>query len=109
MPKVNRSLANKLFNFIGLQTPIARIVFFLAISLIIFIIPYQTLMRSPNISIWSWLNIPAWSIGLTRAYSKLLHGDFHGAYKQNLLIYPVVIIVLAIMTSDIYKIAQKRN
>jgi hypothetical protein len=87
-----------------LQTARGRLLFFAVISLLIFVAPYEWLGR---LSIWQALNIPSPSIGLTRAYHLLLHGDFEGAWQRNKLIFVVIAIGLFILVRDILTVMKQ--
>ena len=72
----------------------------------IFIVPYHWLN---NLSLWQLLDIPSPSIGLTRAYWKLIHLDPVGAFERNALIYVVIAIGLPILIVDVsHYISSKR-
>ncbi|RIK09812.1 MAG: hypothetical protein DCC49_05190 [Acidobacteria bacterium] len=105
--KAERSSANKLAEFAGLQTPVARLTAFGAITGVVLVVPYERLEAGPELSLWARLGVPAWSIGLTRAYSKLLSGNVRGAFEQNPLIFPVVAVVGAIAAADVRALATK--
>lgn len=109
MQKAGLSFANKLAELAGLQTPAARLAAFGVITAAIYVLPYERLESAPEVSIWARLKVPAWSIGLTRAYSKLLHRDIRGAYAQNPLIFPVVGVVAAISVADLRSIIESRR
>lgn len=88
-------------NIIGLQTPEGRLLFFGLVSLFVFLAPYEWLA---NLSIWQYLGIPMPSIGLTRAYHLLLHGDYVGAWDRNKLIFLVLAIGLPMLFRDLMKV-----
>lgn len=104
-----RSSATRAAEFAGLQTPAARLTAFGAVTAVLYLLPYDQLLKAPNISIWSRLRVPAWSIGLTRAYSRLLHGEIRAAYEMNPLIFPVVGVVAAIAVADIRTLLTSRK
>ena len=71
---------------------------FLSITGAVYLSPYSWLA---HLSIWGamgWKDAP--SIGLTRAYWLLLHGQPVAAYARNGLIYPVLLIWIAIFLND---------
>ncbi|MCX6810783.1 MAG: DUF2752 domain-containing protein [Candidatus Berkelbacteria bacterium] len=47
--------------------------------------------------------------GLTRAMSRLMHGDFVGAYSYNHLIFLVVATVLVIFATNVIKLLKKTD
>ncbi|MDZ7786173.1 MAG: DUF2752 domain-containing protein [Candidatus Saccharibacteria bacterium] len=74
---------------------------FLLASFVIFFSQYHWF---ENLSLWKnlgWESAP--SIGLTRAYWLLLHGDVQAAWERNWLIFPVLLILAMIFMRDLYK------
>ena len=63
-----------------------------------FFAPYEWLAR---LSIWQAFNIPSPSIGLTRAYHLLLHGDVDGAWQRNKLIFIILAVGFFILARDV--------
>jgi hypothetical protein len=63
-------------------------------------ISWERLTGLPQFSIFATLGLPSPSIGLTRAYWKLLHGDIAGAVRQNLMVVPVAITIGGIIIAD---------
>lgn len=106
--RVALSSANRVAEFAGLQTPAARLTAFGAITAVLYVLPHEQLIKSPELSLWARLGIPAWSIGLTRAYSKLLHRDVRGAFELNPLIFPVLGVVAAIAITDVRALIASR-
>lgn len=102
MGRPKRQLLTELF---GLQTPRARLSVFLVLSLLIYLAPYQWLA---HLSLWQALHIPSPSIGLTRAYHLLLHGDFAGAWERNRLIFVVVAIGVPLLVKDIFLLIYRK-
>lgn len=98
------SLWQKITESIGLQTSAGRLVFFIIASVFIFFLPTSTLAE---FSIWQKLNIPSPSIGLTRAYHHILHGNIDLAWQQNKLIFAVLLIGLPLLAKDVYNISKK--
>jgi len=91
---------------IGLQTPAGRLVFFLLASAAIFLAPYDWLS---HLSLWQHLGIPSPSIGLTRAYHLLLHGDPIAAWQRNRLIYLVLLIGVPLLARDVILLIRSRK
>lgn len=91
---------------IGLSSPKGRLLFFSLVTIGVFAAPYSWL---GHLSLWQHLHIPSPSIGLTRAYWKLLHLDFTGAWERNALIYAVIIVVAVIVAKDIYTLLQQQT
>jgi hypothetical protein len=83
---------------ISLGTSRGRVLMWALLSAIIFAVPYQWLS---HLSLWQhigWRSAP--SIGLTRAYWLLLHGQPMHAWQRNWLIVPVCAIGLPLITRD---------
>ena len=78
--------------------------FFGVASMIIFFLPVKVL---GGFSLWHRLDIPSPSIGLTRAYHYVLHGDIHDARQQNSLIFLVLLIGLPLIIKDLYNVIKK--
>ncbi len=92
---------------ISLSTPRGRLLFFIILTSIIFITPYRYLS---GLSLWQrigWDWAP--SIGLTRAYHLLIHGNLTGAWHRNPLIYLIISIGTVILFIDVYKLLSGKN
>jgi hypothetical protein len=92
---------------ISLSTPRGRLLFFIILTFFIFLTPYKYLS---GLSLWQrigWDWAP--SIGLTRAYHMLIHGNFMGAWHRNPLIYLIITIGLMILAKDVYKLLSGKN
>lgn len=92
---------------VTLSTAKGRLLFFALTTLIVFFVPYSWLN---NLSLWQrlgWHSAP--SIGLTRSYHLIIHGDPVAAWHRNPLIYLVLLIWLAIMTKDLVEIMRNTN
>lgn len=96
----------KVLNFLTLQKPESRLGFFGLVTFLLYLVPYNTLEKA-HLSLYERLDIPSPSIGLTRAYWKLIRADFDGAWDKNKLVYPVVAIVLYLIIHDIRTIRQR--
>ncbi len=83
---------------ISLSTPRGRLLFWLAATLVIFVSRFEWL---ENLSIWQRIGLD-WmpSIGLTRSYWHLIHGNFVAAYNMNPLIFLVVLVGGTILARD---------
>lgn len=97
-----------LLNVIGLQTPVSRLTLISVITLCIYEISYQKLISLPALSLYSRLHIMSPSIGLTRAYWYLIHGQWSEAYNMNRLIYVVAVVIISILAVDSYKIVKSK-
>ncbi len=89
-----------------LQTPASRVGVFGIVTAFLYAIPYGWLERA-HLSLYERLHIPSPSIGLTRAYWRLIRLDFIGAWHRNKLIYLVVAIGLPLIIRDIIHLTRK--
>ncbi|MBL8159060.1 DUF2752 domain-containing protein [Candidatus Saccharibacteria bacterium] len=89
---------------LGLQSPRGRLMVFTVLSVAVLLAPYEWLA---HLSIWQALGIPSPSIGLTRAYHLLLHGDVAGAWQRNPLIFLVLAIGLPMLAFDAGRVFQQ--
>lgn len=90
-----------------LGTPRGRVLAWLLVSVVIFLAPYQWLA---HLSLWGhmgWHGAP--SIGLTRAYWLLLHGQPAHAWRRNWLIVPVCTIGLPLIMGDMLRWQKSRQ
>ncbi len=111
-----------ILDIISLGTPQAILIFLILALIILSIVSATSLEQGPSISInkrlfpfifETVLNIDCPdsgflegccpSCGLTRATSKLLHGDVKGAWGYNPLVFPVMIIVLILIIINTIK------
>lgn len=95
-----------LVDLIGLQTPGSRLTVILGISASLYSISYSTLLSIPTISIFARLHVPSPSIGLTRAYWYLIHGQFGNAWHMNKLIFIVFGVIVGLVVIDSVTIAR---
>lgn len=102
-------MKNKILNTIGLQTPFSRIAAILSVTTFLYLIHYQSLLSIPTVSVYSRLNIPSPSIGLTRAYWYLIHGEFQSAWNMNKLIYFVAVVLATIVVVDVIRLIRNRR
>ena len=95
-----------LLESISFSTSRGRVIFFMSASLLIYVLPISVLA---GFSLWSKLGVPSPSIGLTRAYHYILHGDFNAAWAQNNLIFVVLVIGLPIIAKDVYTVLKLKQ
>lgn len=105
-PRLITRLKDIFVETVGLQSPRGRLLFFGIISSGIFVVPYGWLS---SLSLWQYLGIQSPSIGLTRAYWRILHGDLVGAYERNWLIFVVLAIGLPLLAIDIITLLRTRK
>ncbi len=95
------------FEVVGLQTARGRLLCVGLITIAVFSAPYSWLA---HLSLWDrlgWHSAP--SIGLTRAYWLLLHGQPRAAWHRNWLIYLVLVILLPLLIRDILTLTSRRR
>ena len=97
-----------LSDMIGLQKPGPRLVMVLLLHCLLLIVTYKAL-EGAGLSLFGRLDIPSPSIGLTRAYWLLLHGNINAAYAMNPLIFIVAPVIWALIFKDIYTLAHYRK
>lgn len=110
----------KLGDLIGLKTPQAIVIVLAGAILLLSIVPTTELKYSPFKSVNKHLlplffeNCPEEGIfkgccpscGLTRATSRLLHGDVKGAWDYNPLVFPALAAILGVLVANIRKIPK---
>lgn len=104
MAKLRPNTKQFIFEVIGLQTARGRLIFLGAASLIIYILPIRVLA---GLSLWEKLAIDAPSIGLTRAYHYILHGDIGRAWDQNIGIFLVLAVGIPLIAKDVYNVIKQ--
>lgn len=79
--------------------------FFGLITLSVFFVPFDWLAQ---LSVWQALGVPSPSIGLTRAYWLLIHGDPVAAWERNKLIFLVLAVGIPLLARDAFLIIKSR-
>ena len=103
-------VVQKFLFLISLSKPLSRIIIFTSGILILALIPTEKLHYLPVRSLYeSFLHLKPYSSGITRAVSRLLHGDLVGAWKFNSLAYLLVPILSFILIKDITYIIRTRD
>lgn len=93
-----------LLDLVSFNTPQARTINFTLIFLIAALVPTDKLRYLPVRSIWKEVfHVEPYSVGLTRAMSRLFHGDFIGAWSFNKLVFPVFFVILSLLLFNIIK------
>lgn len=72
-----------------------------------FILPLIFNGDCPADGIFANCNCPA--CGMTRAMSKLLHGDVNGAWQLNKLVFLVLIVMVVLIIINLRKVYNKRK
>jgi len=102
-----RTMKKLLIEIVTLQTARGRLVFASIAHLLLFVVPYAWLA---DLSLYKRVGLDwAPSIGLTRAYWLLLHGDLAAAWGRNWLIFPVLAVGWSIVGLDVYRLLNNRN
>lgn len=101
---INKKLV---LEILTLQSPRGRLIAAALVHLVLYIVPYAWLA---NLSLYKLVRLD-WvpSIGLTRAYWLLLHGDLAAAWQQNPLIFPILAVMWSIVALDVYRCLKKDN
>ena len=116
-----------IFDLISFGTPQAIVIDISLIFLILILVPTGDLGYMPIKSLYSNFIIPTffnntcpsegiftncgfYSMGQTRGLSRLLHGDFRGAWNYNKLVFilfVVMLFVLLVNLAKVYKIYKR--
>ena len=105
-----RLILQKFLYVISLSKPLSRIIVFSLGLIILFILPTDKLHYLPIRSVYeSLFNFKPYSSGITRAVSRLLHGDIIGAWEFNPLVYLIMPITLFILIRDILYLIRTRD
>ena len=95
---------NFFFDLLSFRTAQAKAINFSIIFLISAIVPTNDLHYLPIRSIWKEVfKIEPYSVGLTRAMSRLFHGDIIGAWNFNKLVFPVALLMGWLLISNLIK------
>lgn len=118
-------MGNRLKKFIldivGFGSPIAIVINLFLIILILCILPTQNLNFLPFRPVFKDFLLPlifqgqcpetgfftdcnVYSTGQTRALSRLLHGDFRGAYSFNKLVFILFITIITVLIINLIKV-----
>jgi|SRR3989344_1410966 len=93
-----------LFDLLSFNTPQARVINITLIFLIAALVPTDKLHYLPVRSVWKDVfHIELYSVGLTRAMSRLFHGDLIGAWNFNKLVFPVLAVMLSLLVLNLIK------
>ncbi len=99
-----RKIKSFLFDLLSFNTPQARVINFTLIFLIAALVPTDKLHYLPVRSIWKdFFHVEPYSVGLTRAMSRLFHGDLIGAWNFNKLVFPVLVVMLFLLIINLIK------
>src|SRR3989344_3976009 len=104
-------IISKNFLFIlSLSKPFSRVIVFSLGLITLFFLPTNKLHYLPVRSLYeSIFNLQPYSSGITRAVSRLLHGDIIGAWNFNPLVYLVIPIALFILVKDILYLIKTKD
>jgi|SRR3989344_893915 len=91
-------------DLLSFGTPQAKVINFSLMLLISILVPTKDLHYLPIRSIWrDVFKIEPYSVGLTRAMSRLFHGDLIGAWNFNKLVFPVAVVVIWLLIGNLIK------
>lgn len=100
----SQKIKHFLFDLVSFNTPQARVINFILIFLTAALVPTDKLHYLPVRSIWKEVfHIEPYSVGLTRAMSRLFHGDLVGAWNFNKLVFPVFAVMLLLLIHNFVK------
>jgi len=106
----HRKVVKNIINIISLATPLSRASVLLGSVVFLWLFPTNKLQFLPIRSVYKMLfNISPYSTGMIRGLSKLLHGDFYGAYTMNNLSYLVLLVILLLIIRDVYYLARTKD
>ena len=101
---------NKFFLILSLSKPLSRVIVFSFSLILLFFLPTNKLHYLPVRSIYeSLFNFKPYSSGITRAVSRLLHGDAKEAWEFNPLVFLVIPIALFILIKDILYLIKTKD
>src|SRR3989344_8708259 len=103
---MGRLIKSKFFllDVLSFGTPQAKVINFSLMLLISILVPTKDLHYLPIRSIWrDVFKIEPYSVGLTRAMSRLFHGDIIGAWNFNKLVFPVALLMGWLLISNLIK------
>ncbi len=106
-PKLVHTVKESFIELISLSSPRARLGFWVLATMVIFLLPYRFF---ENLSLWQrlgWESAP--SIGLTRAYWLLIHGDIAAAWQRNNLIFAVIAVGVPLLLFDVFKLIRSNK
>jgi hypothetical protein len=97
--------ASKILQLCTLSTPSQRLLVWAILTLLIFFSEFNWL---ENLSLYKRIGLD-WvpSIGLTRAYWLLLHGNISAAVEMNPLIVPVIIAGGTLLIKDVRSLRRR--
>ena len=114
-----------LLELLSFSTPRAIVINMSSIFLALRILPTTSLVGSPIKCVFKTYIIPLFftscptsgffafcncpACGLTRAMSRLLHGDLSGAISYNKLVIPVFGIMLFLLVLNVFRIYKNKN
>lgn len=91
------SVKSFILELISFSTPRAITINSATILLTALLVPVERVSWIPVRSVWGVLDVPAWSIGLTRATVLFMHGRFYEAIQMNMLVIPVLAVLTVLL------------
>lgn len=102
-----RRAGRVLLEHLAFDSPRARTLNFLGILLLAAIIPTDRLDWLPVRSVWeNVFGFRPYSSGMTRALSRLMHGDLEGAWAFNPLVFAVFTLIVGLVAWNAWRWVQ---
>jgi len=101
---MGRKVKKFLLQIISFNSPQAIVFNLTLVFIVLFLLPTNKLYYLPHRSIYEYVfQFAPYSSGLTRAMSRLLHGDIQGALAFNKLIFILLGIMVSLLVINLYK------
>ena len=98
------------FYLLSLSKPFSRVIIFSLGLILLFLLPTKNLGILPVRSIYeNFFGFKPYSSGITRAVSRLLHGDIPGAWNFNPLAFLIIPIAFYILITDLIYLSRTRD
>ncbi len=96
------------FDMLSFNTPFARVLNFLIVFFLAALVPTDRLYILPVRSVYKEVfGLESYSSGLTRAMSRLFHGDLYGALAFNKLVIPVTLLMIVLLGLNGWKVVRE--
>jgi hypothetical protein len=94
---------------VSFGSPRAIVFNLVVVFVILFLMPTGELGLLPVRSLFSLAGVKWYSVGLTRAMSRLLHGDVAGAYEMNKLVFVLFVAMVSVLVVNVVKMRRNDN
>ena len=96
--KLIANIKHILLDLISFDTPQAKVFNFSLILIIALLVPTDKLVYLPIFSVYqTFFHLTLYSSGMTRAMSRLMHGDLDGALAFNKLVLLVFLVIISLL------------